>query len=426
MSGLGSEPVAARGQRPRLNPCELEIDLFCQGLRLESSAMSPPHLQRTRAGLGSGLELVIAGTFKDIWVNVPVEETFAAQSCYVLREEQSSTYVEDEVAGHRYPVRLAPQPHWYGLKTSQGVPMSRVGTLQGTYLGIYIGPVCRFWSGEVSEQCAFCTTGLNVGSSEVLRKTVADVVETCLAAQAESGVTFVHLNSGYQAGKDLAITRPFVVAVKKATGLLIGLQMAPVRDLGQYDELIDLGVNHFSFCFEFMNDAYFRFFCPGKQRALGQSSFFRALEYTAGKLGKGRVSGEIIAGVEPLEDTLKAIDFITDCGAFPTVCIFRPLRGSRMESWPPPSYQEMREVFQHLIESCMAKHIPIGIAPNIEVSLVVQPTDALYLASRTLSYYRYRLYNRLLSAFLSRLFTMGSTRAGRTHPPSGVGSIPHP
>ena len=44
-----------------LNPCELEIDLFCRGLRV------PPHvslegargIRRTRAGLGSGLELVI-------------------------------------------------------------------------------------------------------------------------------------------------------------------------------------------------------------------------------------------------------------------------------------------------------------------------------------------------------------------------------
>jgi hypothetical protein len=128
------------------------------------------------------------------------------------------------------------------------------------------------------------------------------------------------------------------------------------------------------------------------------------MEYTASKLGKGRVSGEIIAGVEPIEDTLRAIDRITDLGAFPTVCIFRPLEGSAMSYYPSPFYREMREVFKYIIDSCIAKRIPIGIAPNIEVSLVVQPTDTLYLAQHNLSYYLYRTYNGLLSSLLRPVF----------------------
>ena len=63
----------------RLNPGELKIALFCRGLRigpgcnLEEDAR---FLSRTRAGLGSGLDLVIPGELKDLWVNVPVEEDF--------------------------------------------------------------------------------------------------------------------------------------------------------------------------------------------------------------------------------------------------------------------------------------------------------------------------------------------------------------
>ena len=68
-----------------------------------------------------------------------------------------------------------------------------------------------------------------------------------------------------------------------------------------------------------------------------------------------------------------------------------------MEHFPPPRYEEMRQVFEYMIESCVRKRIPIGIAPNIEVSLVVQPTDALYLAKPGPSLLSYRLYNGLLS-----------------------------
>ncbi|MGW8178329.1 MAG: hypothetical protein ACWGQW_06125, partial [bacterium] len=198
--------------------------------------------------------------------------------------------------------------------------------------------------------------------------------------------------------------KPFLKGIKANTGLMVGLQLAPVAELAQYDELIGLGADHFSFCFEFMSEFAFSRYCPGKERTLGQEAFFRAMEYTSYKLGKGRVSGEIIAGVEPIEDTLRAIDRITDCGAFPTVCIFRPLEGSAMSYYPSPFYREMREVFKYIAEQCIAKRIPVGIAPNIEVSLVVQPADTLYLAHRNLSYYAYRIRNSILSSVFKPIF----------------------
>ena len=39
-------------------------------------------------------------------------------------------------------------------------------------------------------------------------------------------------------------------------------------------------------------------------------------------------NGEIIAGLEPPEDSIRAIDWITSVGAIPTVCVFRPLIGT--------------------------------------------------------------------------------------------------
>ena len=79
------------------------------------------------------------------------------------------------------------------------------------------------------------------------------------------------------------------------------------------------------------------------------------------------------------EDTYKAIDYITDIGAFPTVCIFRPVIGSDMEDYPTPKYEEMIGVMKYMYQACVRKGIPIGVAPNIEVSLIVQPDDGRYL-----------------------------------------------
>jgi len=399
---------------PRLNPCQLEIELFCRGIRIDPSCtleQDARAFSRTRAGLGSGLELVLPGDLRDCWLNAPVVESFAKVSPWILQKQDEVYYVEDERTRDFYQVILPAAPDWYHATTSRGVAMDQIGVLQGTYLGIYINDACAFWGPEHLE-CKFCTTGLNVGTSEMAVKDVRDVVEVALAAKAESGVTFVHFNSGYQGGQDLERSAPYAQAIKEQVGALVGLQLTPAKDVSQYDRLIDLGVDHFSFCYELHNPEYFAKFLPGKQRTFGQEAFFRALEYTVGKLGKGTVSGEIIAGIEPIEDTLAAIDYITERGAFPTVCIFRPTIGSQMQNWPSPAPADMEIVFRHVYDACRKQGIPIGLAPNIEVSLVVQPTDTKYLAPRDWKFHLYEAQLRLMTFAAQPLFKRKLTARG--------------
>jgi hypothetical protein len=387
---------------PMLNACELEIDLFCKGLRVPDDVPldGARGVSRTRAGLGSGLELALPGKswLKDeIWVNAPVVEHFAQASPYRLRHEPDVGYlIVDDRSGSRYRVRLPEEPAWYRWTTSREIPMSRIGVLQGTYLGIYINMVCAFWNYSPPLNCRFCTTGQNVGAAEARDKAVPDVVETCRAAHDYSGATFVHLNGGFQGSRGIAMAEPYLQAIKKNVGMLVGVQLTPEKDFSRYDRLIDLGVDHLSFCVELLDPAWFARICPGKQRMLGQRLFFDAMEYCARRMPHGAVSGEIIAGIEPVERTIEAIDVITGHGAFPTVCIFRPTAGSDMEHWPPPAYEDMREVMRHVYDACRRHWLPIGAAPNIEVSLVVNPDDTALLADRTATFYGYEAWRRLV------------------------------
>jgi hypothetical protein len=259
-----------------------------------------------------------------------------------------------------------------------------------------------YWYADEPENCRFCTTGFNVGVNEVAQKNVEDVVEVAARAKAESGVTFVHLNTGYQRGEGLRQIAPYVKALKERVGALVGVQAVPPADpsgLWQYDWLRDLGADHFSFCYEFHDPEVFRTLLPGKHRTVGQQAFFTALEYCQGRMPRGSCSGEIIAGVEPVATTKRAIDYITSVGAFPTVCIFRPVIGSDMENVPSPELGDMLEVMRHMYRACRRRGIPIGVAPNIEVSLIVNPDDAQYLVPRTLGF---RL-DRMKLAALKRL-----------------------
>lgn len=384
----------------RRNPAELEIDLFCHGIHIDPSCdleHDACAVVKARAGLGSGLEMVIQAE-KPIWLNVPVYEHFVQQTPYTLIKFKGQYRVVDNRNQEHYAVKLPPAPMWYSKNTSSGVPMTSIGVLQGTYLGIYLGKACAFWYSDPKENCKFCATGLNVqdDATDKPKKTIEEVVEVGKAAKEESGVTFVHFNTGFQRFRGLNLCAPYVKAVKEQVGALVGVQAIPSKNLEKYDWIIDCGADHLSFCYELHNPESFRQLLPGKARHVGQETFFTAMEYTSRKMGKGRVSGEIIAGIEPLEDTLAAIDYITSIGAFPTVCIFRPVKGTEMENWASPRYEDMVIVFRHVYEKCMEHGIPIGLAPNIEVSLVVQPTDAQYLVSQSL---QKRWYQTKLAAY---------------------------
>jgi hypothetical protein len=118
----------------------------------------------------------------------------------------------------------------------------------------------------------------------------------------------------------------------------------PERNFTQYDRLIDIGVDHFSFCLELMDPEWFARICPGKARSLGQALFLQAMDYYASRLARGAVSGEIIAGLEPIANTIAGIERITSVGAFPMVCIFRPTVGSDMDTWPSPVTTRARPI----------------------------------------------------------------------------------
>ena len=384
---------------PKENPGYLKLDLYCKGMRIDSSCThlgdDGRPILRTRAGLGSGLEVVLPD---NLWTNVPVQEHFAASSPYSLYNVGGKYLLKyhDEFICE---VTLPQAPKWYDAETHSGTKMSRIGVLQGTYLGIYPTGVCHYWTLDPRENCHFCSVGLNLGKQEDERKLVRDVVEVTQAAMEENRITYVHFNTGYYEGDTyLNELEPFIEAIKKETGLLIGVQTPPHPDLSRYDRLRKMGVNQVSFCFEFWNQEVLQRYCPGKSRVVGLQRYLDAIEYCAPIFDT--TNGEIIAGIEPIEDTMEAIEWITDVGAVPTVCVFRPLIGTMAEQLPPPDTDELVPVFARVYDACLEKNLPIGIAPNIEVSIILKPEECLYFSQNRDKYaWKERKMAMMKSAF---------------------------
>ncbi|HEU5263385.1 MAG TPA: radical SAM protein, partial [Gaiellaceae bacterium] len=347
----------------RRNPALLKLDLYCKGARLDASCdpeqQGGRKIMRTRAGLGSGLEAILPGS---LWTNIPVVEEFARFSPYSIHHRDGGFWIDRDDLGPVASIQLSPQPDWYRRTTSTGKRMTLVGSLQGTYLGVYPSKVCDYWlSQPESEQCKFCSVGLNLGADDSDEKSVQEVIEVALAAREESAVTYIDFNTGHYDGDTyLDILEPYIVRVKEATGALIGVQTPPHHDLARYRELRRMGVNRVSFCFELYNRERFAEVCPGKHRQYGLDRYLRAIEYCANEVPPtGRrfepwvTNGEIIAGLEPAEDSIRAVDWIAGVGAIPTVCVFRPLRGTDYAGAPVPSTEEVLPIFRRLYTACV-------------------------------------------------------------------------
>ena len=367
----------------RLNPAELKIVLLCCGLRVDESCRIEEEgrpVCNGPADLASGLEMILPGDMKELWVNVPIRERFVQDSPYRLSCTQGEYRICDQRHGWIYGVRLAPKPDWYDWRTTGGVPMSQVGMLEGSCLSIGLGEQCRFWSGESALNCRFCRRA-EPRPVRSHQQTIEDVVETAATAKEKSGVTFALLRGGYQGANGLAAIFPYLRALKQRVGILVGMQFPPESDMRLYDQARALGVDHLSFCLDFYNRDYFHRLAPGKSKAIGQEGFFRALEYSVQNMRKGTVSGELIAGVEPIEDSLRGIDYLAAAGATPLVSIFRPLQQTQMQDFAPPGAADMLRVFRHVYEACRAHNLPIGLAPNFHLSVLPLPEDTIYLAA---------------------------------------------
>jgi hypothetical protein len=84
----------------RKNPGLLKLDLYCRGMRLDDSCTIEEKggrkILRTRAGLGSGLEVILPG---ELWTNVPVVEEFVSGSPYSLHWRDGAFWIDHETLG---------------------------------------------------------------------------------------------------------------------------------------------------------------------------------------------------------------------------------------------------------------------------------------------------------------------------------------
>ncbi len=357
------------------HPGFLKLDLAIRGVLLDDALRAREDLFRApgvRGPVTRTVELVLPG---DVLVSAPIDESFTADSPYLLTAADDRFYVQSETG--REEVRIVPPPSYYAKSTRSGTPMWRVGNSYGPYIAINPAKRCGF--SERGSQCRFCdasTQGLN--RSEPI--SVEDVVDTVREAFADGLIEFVYLHIGYLDTDDAGalFIEPYVRAIKRHFDTLVAVQLQPPRDNRWIDYLYAIGVDAISYSVQIHDETILEQVCRGRVEQVGRKRYYDALAHAAAIFPNGTVWSDLIIGLEPLDSTRAGVDALIALGVLPVLSVFRPLGDTELRDHPMPTTEEVAPVFAHLFERVREAGINMNWVRDL--SFAVTPFEARFFS----------------------------------------------
>lgn len=356
------------------NPGYLKLLLSTRGMRMmQGLAGEIKKTTGSRRGLAGGVDLILPG---DIWVNVPVEEEFAASSPLVLEKEGNTFFL----SGHGGRIDVEPVPHlsFYDRTTSKGTPFYQIAILHGGYVHITPSNKCQFF--DMDLYCRFCNEKKNFFPIAREFITMEEVLEIIDVAFTEGVADSVEFNIGYfdTADRGISFLEPFIKAVKRNFDTLVAVDAQPPEDIRWIDRTYAMGVDNISYHLEIFDKDIFAELCPGKSRMIGWDKYIEALSYAAGVFQSGAVSSNLIVGLESPESTISGIDYLTKNGVIPILPVFRPLKGTPLQDRATPDVEDIAPIYGYLYSAVKKSRINMSWSKN--VSTYMTPLEGRYFA----------------------------------------------
>jgi radical SAM protein (TIGR04043 family) len=339
-----AEPAPRTKVTPRL--LELKAKVFVHGLRvapeLWAEITDENHYKHKRAGLSQGRFLRLLDGAAHTAVNAPVLEPFVARSPLRLERENQGYAVYEGEARLCSCVPFA-WPRWYARHTESGAPMSSVVSAlcdTSLYTAIYQGG-CDYWQGD--QMCAFCAMKID---QKAKWRSVESIIEVARVALDENPAAEISFGGGTRLAEDKSARHKAdaIEVFKRAVDMRVCVEMAAPDTDDWLDRLKDAGLDSILMNLELWGEDARRRIMPGKS-AITRERYLAALAYAVKILGENQVSSQIIVGLEPIDDTMRAIEAVADAGAIPMPVVFRPLPGTALEDVAPPSVDDVLDVF---------------------------------------------------------------------------------
>lgn len=337
--------------------------LLAEGARIEESfkaaLLERDLIIRTRSGVSGGLDVYLPG---DVAVNIPVSETYARESRFEIKQENEEIFVEGP-DGVVLKTKLVAQPAYYKMKSQDGtVDLKRIGQMCSSDRFCYgmTGASCFFWKED--RRCKYCSIGNNY-DADAAKKQEKHLLEALRAARNDGSLPAKHvlIGGGTPPGDDMGaeIVTRLCEAIKSEFDISIYVMIAAPKSDQSIVDLKNAGADELGLNLEFWSD-YGWDFIPGKRDYIGRDRYLSALEKTAEVFGPIAARSILIAGVEPAEETLKAVEHLSSIGVMPIISPFRPLENTMMEGVRGFSADQYWDLWFEAEKLCRRHDLPLG------------------------------------------------------------------
>jgi len=328
-----------------LNPAQrLKLELMSEGLAVSS------HARESYAGrpltladyaTTSGITLVLG---KDIWVNAPLHDhnpNFVAESVPHVLDVEDGVYVVRS-RGEDYPVRALPVPDYHNEKNSNEEPYTSYAITHADRVRISPVEGC----GMV---CTFCDLPYEF---RYRRNRVDGLVDSIARALEDRALPAKHvlISGGTPKPEDFDFLRTVYDEVpKRFPGIDVDIMMVPAPGLLNLQELRQAGIHGLSINLEIFNLEIARKMMRPKYD-LGRPYYLDFIEKASAAFGLGRVRSLLLVGIEPMEDTLQAVEELVKRGCDPVLSPFRPDPHTPLRNSPPPTVEFLTETYERALE----------------------------------------------------------------------------
>jgi radical SAM protein (TIGR04043 family) len=276
---------------------------------------------------------------------VPIHTSAAVDSPYVLRASGVSTAVLEYDGVPIGDVTFPTVPRFYGLTTAEGVPYWKIAQLHGTdVLATTVLQQCvRYVDRE--RACQFCAIGQSLEAGRTIaRKSPLQLAEVADAAVRLDGVKHMVMTTGTPGTPDRGarLLCECAEAVTAASRLPIQGQCEPPHGDGWFGAMKSAGIVSLGMHLEAVTESVRRTIMPGKAE-VPVSRYLAAFEAAVEVFGRGQVTTYILAGLgDPPGEIVAVSRVLAAMGVYPFVVPFVPIRGTQLESRPPPDPALMR------------------------------------------------------------------------------------
>jgi Radical SAM superfamily len=333
---------------------DLKISAMAHGVRIAPNAMTrltdggkskiTIHEYATTGGITVELE---GGVF----VNAPFDESFCRDAEPLVQWTPESDAFSVGFRGDDFAVRILPLPGYLDRRDDRDRLVT--DSIMSHADRARLSPV-----GGCVYSCRFC----DLPGRKYLTRPSEQLLRALAIAMEDEALPVKHLliSGGTPAPADAPHLEGACRAILTEAKVPVDIMMSPPQDTDLIDRLSEWGIHGFSINLEVFDRETAKVITPQKWR-LGRETFTRTITRAVERTGgRGRVRSLLVVGLESVDSTLEAIEYLARLGCDPVLSPFRPVNGIRLHDHAPPSLEFLAEVHQRSNEVARSYGVRIG------------------------------------------------------------------